>query len=366
MAKKIKILHLIPRFSFGGAENMVLEYARRFDNKKYEVRVAAVRPDEKPNSIMMQYFKGVGVEIFAVSKKKHGGIWWQWSALCKFVKDYDPDIIHSHIFSGDIYGYLLHKLIARRTKWISTQHNVEFNTRWYRRLAWNFVLPQADRVIAVSKVVYDYVYDNFGVLKDKIELIPNGINLEKWLAVPARRFMADGTMHLATIGRLEFQKGHKYLVEALAKLKDLKWRWDVYGEGSLEVYLKEKVKKYGLADRVHWHGAGGDMQDKIKEADLVVQPSLWEGMSLVVMEAMAANKMLVATTVAGHELVVHGENGHLVPIKDAPELARVIKYYYEHPAEAERLAHNARVYASTHFDFKDNMAGVEEIYEEVL
>ncbi len=366
MPEKTKILHLIPRFSFGGAENLVLEYARLFDPEKYEVKVVAVRPNKDKNTAMMQYFKDVGVEVFAVSCAEHGGVWWQWGALRKFVKDYNPDIIHSHIFSGDIYGFCLRRLVAPRAKWISTQHNIELNTRWWRRLAWNMILPQADRVIAVSEEVKKYTSENFGVLKDKLELLPNGISLEKWLAVPDLKFMKNGELRLATIGRLETQKGHRYLVEALAQLKDLKWHWDIYGDGSLEIYLKEKIKKGGLQERVSWYQSGGGMDQKIKDADMIVQPSLWEGMSLVIMEAMASGKLLITTTVAGEELVVHGENGYLVPAKDVQELARTIKYYYEHADEAERLAHSARQYARTHFDLKDNLAGLEEIYGEVL
>lgn len=364
MANKIKILHLIPRFSFGGAETLVLEYARRFDPAKYEICVVSVRPNK--DNAMMKYFKEAGVQVFAISRAEHGGMWWQWGTLRKFVKDYNPDIIHSHVFSADIVGFLLHRLVLPSVKWFSTQHNVEFNTHWWRRLAWNFILPQADRVIVVSVEVKKYVSENFGVLKDKLELLPNGIALEKWLSVPDLEFMKNGELRLATIGRLETQKGHRYLIEALAQLKDLKWHWDVYGEGSLEIYLKEKIKKYGLTERVSWHGAGGNMENKIKMVDIVVQPSLWEGMSLVIMEAMSAGKMLIATTVAGEDLVTHGENGHLVPSKDSKELARVIRYYYEHAEEAKRLAHNAREYARHHFDIKNNVTGLEEIYDEVL
>lgn len=366
MPEKTKILHLIPRFSFGGAENLVLEYARRFDPAKFEVRVVAVRPHKEQDSAMIKYFKDAGITVFAVSRTEHGGCWWQWGAICKFVKEYNPDIIHSHIFSGDIYGFLLRRLVVPSAKWVSTQHNVELNSFLWRRLAWNFVLPQADRVITVSEEVKKYTSENFGVLKDKLELLSNGISLEKWLAVPDLEFMKNGELRLATIGRLESQKGHRYLIDALAQLKDLKWHWDVYGEGSLDICLKEKIKKHSLADRVSWHGAGGGVDQKIKNADMVVQPSLWEGMSLVIMEAMAAGKLLIATTVAGEELVVHGESGHLVPPKDAQELARVIRYYCGHPEEAVRLAHNAREYARRHFDIKNNVAGLEEIYEEIL
>jgi glycosyltransferase involved in cell wall biosynthesis len=360
MTERKKILHLIPRFSFGGAEMLLLEQVRRLDRSKYEIRVAAVRD----GGDLEKYFKEAGVEIFSILPKRDGGIWWQWSALKKYVRDYNPDLIHSHIFSSDIYGLLLRRLVAPKAKWISTQHNVEFNTSWPRRLAWNFILPQADRVIAVSRAVYDYTHEYFGVLKDKIDLLPNGVVLEKWLSVPELKFMSKKKLHLATIGRLESQKGHRYLVEALSMLKDLDWHWDIYGEGSLAVYLQEKLKKYGLEKRVSWHGAEGGIEEKMKEIDIIIQPSLWEGRSLVVMEAMAAGRLLIATTEAGKELVEHGENGHLVPVKDAVELAKVIRYYSDHSTEAERLAHNARVYARDHFDLKDNVIGLEEIYDE--
>ena len=328
---KKKVLHLLPRFVFGGAEILVLEYARRFDRERFELRVAAVRK----NGDLEPYLKEAGVDTFAISRKRDGGLWWQWLALKKYVQAFQPDIIHSHIFSADVCAFLLKRFVMPKVKWVSTQHNVEYNTPLYRRLLWSLVLQQADKVIAVSEEVRHYAREYFGVRKDQLDFVPNGISIEKWLAVP------EGTprsaeWRLATIGRLEYQKGHRYLVEALAKIKDLPWRWDVYGAGSLEIYLKELVKKYGLTERVHWHGAIGEMEDKIGEMDMIIQPSLWEGMSLVVMEAMAAGRLLIATQTAGKELVEHGENGHLVLEKDSAELAQVIKYYFENPG-AEHL-----------------------------
>lgn len=363
MVTRKKILHLLPRFVFGGAEVLVLEYARRLDRGRFELRVAAVRK----GGGLEPYLKAAGVDTFAISRQRDGGLWWQWLALKKYAQAFKPDIIHSHIFSADVCAFLLKRFVMPQVKWVSTQHNVEYDTPLYRRLLWSLVLQQADKVIAVSGEVRHYAQEYFGVRKDQVEFVPNGVAIERWLAVPEwePKKEANAEWRLAAIGRLEYQKGHRYLIEALAQIKDLPWRLDVYGVGSLEVYLKELVKKHGLNERVRWYGVRGDLDKKIGEVDILIQPSLWEGMSLVVMEAMAAGRLLVATQTAGAELVEHGENGHLVPVKDSAELARVIKYYFEHPEEVQRLTRNAREYACRHFDVKDNVAGVEEIYDEL-
>src|SRR3989339_793137 len=117
-----KILYLLPRFITAGAEQMVLQYATYFKENGYEVAVASVIGGGE----LAEKFRALGVEIYISQGKTLGA----WRGLKKFYHKFQPDLVHSHVFSADLAAYLL---INEKTKWISTQHNVEFAASVLRR-----------------------------------------------------------------------------------------------------------------------------------------------------------------------------------------------------------------------------------------
>jgi glycosyltransferase involved in cell wall biosynthesis len=136
-----------------------------------------------------------------------------------------------------------------------------------------------------------------------------------------------GDFVLAVIGRLEEQKGHHYLLEALASLNGQipRWRLLVVGDGALRRKLEMQAAQLKLAPQAVFAGERRDVRLIYAASDLVVLPSLWEGMPLVLLEAMAARRPVVATTVGGiPEVIRHEKTGLLVPPADIRALAAAI------------------------------------------
>ena len=159
----MKILQLIPRFTVGGAERLALEYAKRLPAFGFSVTVASVRgggelvedyrllfePESQSRRQTTDYRLLVGEDgwVFAFFHTL--------KRLRAYVREGQPDIIHTHIFSSDVAGYLLKRWFPQ-IKWISAQHNVARQHSWWRQLVLRHILRRADRVIAVSpRVAHD-------------------------------------------------------------------------------------------------------------------------------------------------------------------------------------------------------------------
>ncbi|MFA7653482.1 MAG: glycosyltransferase family 4 protein [Candidatus Magasanikbacteria bacterium] len=358
MDKKVKILHLIPRFEIGGAEKMVWHYARLMNTDNFEIAVASCVED----GLFRKEYEKLGVRVWVGSRALMGGRLGVWRALKKFTTEWQPDIVHTHLMASDFFGYLIKKLSGRKIIWISTQHNVEFNTSFLRRLLWRFILPKADAVVAVADKVNNYCLNNFGVQAQKLYTIFNGVDLKNWLNVPSEKLFAGDKLRLATVGRLEEQKGHIYLLRALAQLPDINWSWEIFGNGSLLKLLQSEAEKFGIADKITWHGTVINVSDKLDNIDVVIQPSLWEGLCIVVIEAMASGRCVLATDPAGEELIVQNKTGLLVPPADLDALAEAIKFLYAHPEAGRLIGENARAYAQENFGIEKNIESLIGLY----
>lgn len=349
----MKILHLIPRFTAGGAERLVLSYAESLRKQGVTIAVGSVVGGGE----LEEKFREKGIEI-VVGRKS--GVFNFYRNYTRLRKSYggQVEIIHSHVFSADVMGFLLAKKL--KIKWVSTQHNVETNASIWRKLIWKIILHSADKVIAVSDSVYDFCLREWRLPKEKFVLIKNGIELEQWLAVSADESLAAPQLRLATIGRLEKQKGHEILLRALAQLK-IDWRLDVFGDGGLKKGLIDLAVRLGVNDRVAWRGVVLDMPRELENIDVVVQPSLWEGMSLVVMEAMASGRVVIATPPAGSGLIEDGKTGMIAPIGDAPALAEALLRAWQDKDASRQMAFSAREHARQNFGIEKNLSAVEKL-----
>ncbi len=340
-----RILYLIPRFTTGGAERLVLQYTKYFKDLGFEVAVASVVGGGE----LINEFEKLGVEVFVSEKKSL----LNWKKLKQFCKDFKPDIIHSHVFSGDMAGFKL----RHRAKWISTQHNVGKEHSCLRRSILKRILPSANRVITVGKNVEDFCVDKMK-LRNTLT-IKNGIEVEKWLGVGTGNLFSTDELNLAVIGRLEKQKGHKYLLKALSELPDSNYKLHIFGAGSLESSLKYLAKGYGLADKIIWHGVSKDLLNELKDIDVVIQPSLWEGLSLVIMEVMAAGRLVVTTPAGGDELIDNKKDGLITKLSD---LTKTIKFIFENKNKIKCLGLSAREKAKSEFILEKNLKEIGNLY----
>ena len=236
-----------------------------------------------------------------------------------------------------------------------THHTPELKRRFglMGRMWWRLGWLMRPEVVYTSET--DRRHDDRRRLPTHV--VPLGIQLERFLAVQRRP--TPGRV-IGNIARLAEQKGHRYLLEALAELPDA--QLVIAGDGELEEDLKRMAADLGVAARVDFLGRRDDVPDVLAGFDVFAFPSLFEGLCLAVIEAQAAGVPVVATPVGGiRETVVDGETGLLVPLRDVGALARAIARLLDDRDEAERLAANARR-ASKRYAVEQMVEATLELY----
>jgi glycosyltransferase involved in cell wall biosynthesis len=165
--------------------------------------------------------------------------------------------------------------------------------------------------------------------------------------------------------RLEKQKGHQYLIEATAQVPEALFLFA--GVGSEQTRLEAQAKALGVTDRIIFLGHREDIADLLASCDLFVLPSLFEGLPLSILEAMAACKPVVATAVDGNnEIVIDGQTGLLVPPADPGALAGAIRTVLSDPVLARRLAAGGKARVQQEFCAEKMVKSVMQVYEELV
>lgn len=219
-----------------------------------------------------------------------------------------------------------------------------------RRWAYRWVSRYA-HMVAVSEDLKRFVLDQTGIPADRVQVIYNGVD-EASKADPAgiaqyKRDLglSDDEMVVGVVGNLYPVKGQTYLLDAVPQVLETcpKTTFLLIGRGELEVPLKTKVKTLGIEEKVRFLGLRHDVPKLLAIMDVFAMPSLSEGLSIALLEAMAAGKPVVVTHVGGNpELVVEGETGYLVPAGDAPSLAQAILALLGDPSRAARFGVRAK------------------------
>lgn len=199
------------------------------------------------------------------------------------------------------------------------------------------------RYIAVSNWLAESLVETCGISRDKITVIPNGIDLA---ALANNRPPGEREWLVGTVARLAPQKGVDFFLRAsailAAEFPDL--RFLVVGDGPLMSQLKELARQLGISERVVFTGQRDNVPALLGKLSVYVQPSLSEGQGLAVLEAMAAGCPVVATRAGGlKEVVVHGENGLLATPGDSRELAFFVAQLLRNPGLAARLGERAKL-----------------------
>ena len=211
------------------------------------------------------------------------------------------------------------------------------------RLIERGLAPYCDAIVAVSEREVDEGRLVLGASADRIMLIHNGVDRDRYTPHGPRAERSVKFPLVVCVGRLSEQKGQDVAIRSLAMLRSDTARLRlVGGESKVGERLKmdELAKSLGVADRIEWRGHVLDAAPEMRAADIVVAPSRWEGMSLVLLEAMACGSAMVVTDVPGSEAV--GDAAVVVPREDPRALAEAIDDLLDDPVRRQRLAYAAR------------------------
>ncbi len=362
----LKVLQLIPTLDRSGAEKQMVMLAKGLPRDRFEVEAAALTRSGPLESDLRE----AGIPLTVIGKT------WKvdpfaLARLSRFLKSRRFDVVQTWIFAAGAYG----RVAARRAGVpvvVVSEMAVDLwkgrSERWVdRKLA-----TWCDRLVGNSNAVVDF-YRGLGVPNDRLTMIYSGIGDEEPPEVDRDAVRAElgfpaGSPMVLFAGRLAEQKGVDVLLKALDLVQHVQpdVRTVIAGDGPLRDRLRQTASAYRLDEHVRFVGHREDIPRLLAAADMVVLPSVYEGLPNVVLEAMRSRKPVVATSAPGTtEVVVDGETGILVPIGDQVKLARAIRDLVRDPEQARRLGEAGRARVEADFRASVMVERFASLYEEL-
>lgn len=383
-AKGPRILQLVDNLAIGGAQEVVRTLAEHLATAGCAVWVCALgdgplRADIEAAGIPVVILPGrhssvVHPRAFTAEMTQLR------RSLAQLVDQHRIDVVQTHLLrSLDFLALSLKSGRDLKVYW--TFHNANFDLRRdhlpghgrllgpkrrAHHLLYALGARRADGLIAVAPEVKPAILSTMrGVPAGKIVVIPNGVDTRRYRRRNEREKtrtalgLAADERAIAVVATFKEQKGHRFLIEAAAAAAaDLpQVRYLLIGDGELRADLEQRISAAGLADRFRLLGLRPDVPELLAAADLFVLPSLWEGLPMALVEAMAAGLPVVATEVSGTRgVMVDGETGLLVPPGDAPALTRAITTLLCDPDRAAAMGAAGRRRVETRFSARKQAA----------
>ncbi len=369
--RPLTILYFTSSRERGGAEQHLVSLIGQLDRTRFQPVLVC------PPALAAQVQDdiGRGVEIWPIELRRPLD-WREAMTLGRLMRLRQIDILHSHLFCSSVLASPIGRLAGVRAI-LETPHVSE---RWRRGwLKGRFVADRlagrsVDAFIAVSRANARYLIEEKGLPPEKVRVIPNGVDTSRFAAghrPPALMraslgFCADDPV-LVCIARLEPQKGHEVLLEAMARLrKEIpRARLLIVGEGSLRQSLEARTRALCLDEAVRFVGQQSNVPDWLALAQVAVLPSFYEGLPLSALEALAMEKPIVATAVDGTPEVVRDDRtGFTVPPGDPASLAAAILRMLRHPARARAMAGAGRKLITEQYSLARQVRDTETLYRE--
>ena len=359
------VLYLITDLDVGGAERVLLEVVRRLDRRRFRPAVCSLAPP----GAMARAFGELGVPVYGLGMAgfRH---------LCRAGRLFDLlrrqrfDIVHTHLFHANVLGRVVARLVGVPVV-VSTTHVAE--PRCWHLLLERWTAPLVNRVVAVSEGVRTYMVERAHIPARKILVIRNGVDPGRFRlrrgGFRRGEGIASDCLLVTTVGRLHVQKGLGYLLKAAAAVTSQhpEVRFLLVGEGPERTRLLQLKDRLGLGDQVRFLGLRADVPHILVDSDVFVLPSLWEGLSIALLEAMAAGLPVVATDVEGvAEVVTDGETGLVVPPGDADALTAALSRLLGDPSLRKRLAQAGHQRVVQHFGWEEVVSDTMDLYERLL
>lgn len=319
----MKIVLVVTGLGMGGAERQVCDLADEFATLGHEVILISMTgvPVNRPMSNV--------VEIVSLNMKKTLlGFIYSYVNASQIIKKFKPDVVHSHMIHANIFTRLL-RLAIKFPKLICSAHSSNEGGRG-RMLAYRLTDGLCDLSTNVSHEAVDISVLRGAMPAHRIVAMQNGIDITRYSYNPASRDrireelgIASDTLLLLAVGRLTKAKDYPNLLRAFSILPTEFGlaQLVIIGSGEEELVLKQLAKDLDVSSRTHFLGLRRDVGDWMSAADIYVMSSAWEGMPLVLLEAMACQRVVVATDCGGVKEVI-GDVGILVPPKDSAALAK--------------------------------------------
>lgn len=360
MPKKIKILHLLPNLSSGGAEKVCYNLLFNLNQEEFSPSLLLFK-ENGAGETWKKELSDKNIKIISLRKNYLIDLVNFWN-IFRTIKKIKPDILHTHL-GGDIYGRLAGK-IAGVPIIVSTEHNLNQNERRLATVLKKFTSRYAAKIFAVSEAAKNDALKRYSLSPKKITVIYNGIDLNAFKPIERE---ANKPLIIGALGRLTIQKGFETLIEAATKTANKDYLVKVAGTGELEKTLKDKITALGLAKRFELLGEV-KASDFLASIDIFVFPSLWEGLGLALLEAGAMAKPIIASETGGIKEIITDDNGWLSPAGNATELAAKIDLVIDNLNSEETKAKTKKIknLIDSRFNLKIMITAYEKWYRELF
>ena len=363
----MRIVYVLTSLGMGGAERVVLALAGRMAQRGHTVTLLVLRPrlaEQWPTALPVVHLEMRRSPLSVLRGLVRGR---------RFLGEFHPDLLHSHSFHANFVARLL-KVFVPATAVLSTVHNV-YEGGWLRMMAYRLTDGLSNCTTAVSQAAARRFVRLKAVPLHKCIVLTNGTDTAEFNPDPERRVrmrveMGAGEEFIwLAAGRVAPAKDYPNLLRAFAQVTAARsaTRLWVAGEGNVDEVsdLIALVQEPGLDGRVRWLGLRRDLPALLDAADGFVLGSAWEGMPLVVGEAMAMEKPVVATDVGGvRELM--GDAGAVVPPKDPEALANaMLEQMRSTPEERQALGRAARLRIQSSFSIETKADEWEGLYRTI-
>ena len=363
------VVHFTDSDQFGGTERAVLQVLAGLDRSRW--RPVLLHRPEPGLAPLLEEARQLGVELRTVPPLRGAAGWSRLPTLVRQIRDERAAIFHAHLTwpLACRLGLVGAALAGVPAVVATAQLFVDLPRDAWTTVQHRLVSTCVDRYLAVSRQVAAQLRDRFGVRPGRITMVPNAVALERFS--PARTSASSprpdpaGRPTVLTVARLDPQKGLHHLISAAALVPEA--RFMIVGDGPERAGLESRIAQLNLGDRVQLLGFRSDIPELLAACDLFVLPSLFEGLPLSILEAMAASRPVVATAIGGNdEAVADGVTGVLVPPSDPQALADAIRHLLRDPERRRRFGEAGRQRAEMEFSTTAMVDRVAAVYDELL
>lgn len=371
--RPLTIAHVIHHLVIGGMENGVVNLINHLPRERFRHVVICI----EDYSDFRHRIERADVEVHALHRSKCGTWGMRWK-LFKLLQRLRPDIVHSRNMSG------LDALLPARLSGIKTMHSEHgFDVDNLRGRATKPALlrrlhsPLVRHYVTVSEDLSRLMTEQWGVAARRVTQIYNGVDTERFCPGKPRRqellpptLQSAGLFVVGAVGRVQPIKDQCTLLRAFSAVLERRPAWHarlrlvLVGEGPLLEPLKAMAQELGIAPLVWFAGARHDVSALLQSMDLFVQPSLMEGISNTLLEAMSTGMPVLATAVGGNvELLGEGVVGATFAVGDVGTLAAMIEMYAGDAELCDRHGAAARRRAVQRFSIQAMVANYQDVYE---
>jgi sugar transferase (PEP-CTERM/EpsH1 system associated) len=361
-------MHVVDNLGRGGLQNGLVNLINLLDSARFEHVVCAMRALDHVEAHVF----GDGIRTLCIgAEAAHPRI--QIPHLVRAIIDVQPDIVHSRNWAA-VEAVAAARLVGG-CRIVHSEHGFDDAAKqpWRRAAFRRLAFELADRVLCVSHQLKAAHAQRAGFSPHKISVIHNGVDTTRFRPDSAARArfrrelgIAEDELCIGAVGNLTPVKDHYTLVEATAELalQTRSWRLLLLGEGSERLRIEAFLDSHPeVKDRVRFLGIRNQVPGLLNAMDVYVLPSLTEGISNSLLEAMATGLPVIATETGGNpEVVVDGESGILFPVGDSCRLAMHLMRLHDCPAERTRLGDAALYRTLAHFSLSSMVREYEQFY----